>query len=68
LSGDLVVIYKRRGEKVIVTAIGTHRELFASRKRKTKGRKPPPAELEEVIERALAKAVREIKRWWSVRQ
>ena len=67
LSGDLLVIYKRRGEKVVVTAVGTHRELFTSRGRKAKVSKPLPPELEEVIERALSKAAREIKRWWSIR-
>ena len=68
LSGDLVVVYKRRGEKVVVTAVGTHLDLFSARRRKAKGRKLPAEELDEVIERALAKAAREIKRWWSVRR
>jgi mRNA interferase YafQ len=68
LSGDLVVVYKRKSTKIIFVTIGTHQELFHSRRRKTKGRKPPPADLEEVIERALDKAAREIKRWWSARR
>ncbi len=68
LSGDLIVIYKRKPTRIIFTAIGTHQELFHSRRRKAKGRKPPPTDLDEIIERALNKAAREIKRWWAARR
>ena len=68
LTGDWVVTYKRRGEKVVVTAVGTHRELFHSRRRKAKGVKPPMASPGDVNEPVLRKAARELKRWWSARR
>ncbi len=37
LEADLVVVYKRTAKKIVLTAIGTHAELFPHRK--NKGRK-----------------------------
>jgi addiction module RelE/StbE family toxin len=68
LAGDLVVIYKRAAAKITLTAIGTHKELLSSRRRKSKGTKAPAANQDEAGETALAKATREFKRWWSTRR
>jgi len=38
LEGDLVVIYKRTAQRVILARIGTHAEIFSHRKRQQRKR------------------------------
>jgi addiction module RelE/StbE family toxin len=64
LENDVVVIFKRFRREVRLHRIGTHADLFPSRKRKLKGVKKSPPSFDEVLERALAETARTLKRWW----
>jgi mRNA interferase YafQ len=68
LADDIVVIFKRFRREVRLYRIGTHTDLFSSRKRKTKGRKRPDPLFEKVLDDALSQAARKIKRWWQRQQ
>jgi mRNA interferase YafQ len=65
LAGDVVVIFKRRPKEVRLERIGTHAQLFSSRKIQAKGgKKPSDKNFEEAVDEAFDAAARRFKRWW----
>ena len=64
LGSDVVVIFKRFPREVRLHRIGTHADLFPSRKRKLKGQPKSEPTFDEVLDRALTQTARTLKRWW----